>query len=903
MHSYTKTNIICYIFLLLSISVYPQGSWSPAGADLSFPRTLLKSSNVETVRNTLSNSGIIDLYSAIYADANATIPGGSTDVERATKSHIAKDIAFVILMNKKYDSGNIIDLPSDESTALQNKVIPLLQSFETNVDRITTSNLGAYDTWQWRSKELIDYSTAYDLLKGAGLGDDVLSTSKSQIQTFAGNLYIEATRAFYLSFTFFNQVFNNHALMTASALGFASVVLNDATSADVNYQPTSWIGAAMINIENVLFISPKRQSQPNVLSGYYEGPGYFRYAFLNCLPFFRAMGNILPDGTLPYTYSSTVNRSIENPYYDPRYVYLYDWIAKTRMPDGRMIASEDTYINECFPELVLTDNTKYNWTNAYSNYGGSLLVQLEDSRTELWANYIAANPQPCTFTDTLFQSLPSSGDLIFRNSYDSTGTYMHITAKNGTSRINSLGHNQADVSSFMIYKNGAILALDPGYINYDNRNMVGTATEHNMILVDGGGPSIGTVGAANDADGFIENTFNTTKLGYGEARTNYLSVDINRKFLFVRNKYFIDADFISGSASHNYTYQLHGHGLNGYLPSDSGSFTNNLVNEEGTWSIGNESLLAHITANGGMSDFQTPDKVHEVDYGVPGTHTAVYADKNGVQNTEFLAALYPYETTAPVITTLSGSPFTAIKVADGSYTDLAFTQEGTSGSTLSSTISGISDDLTSDASVTLYSLQGVDFDQAFIKNGTGLFDASTQIINSNNRMDISLQATSASTFTGYVSAAGTVEFYIGNTVVGVTGNNINNYYMGALPGYLDIEFLGASNFNIEKISSVVTTSTAIPQKYSLEQNYPNPFNPSTVIKYSLPYSSNLKITLYNELGKKVREIENGFKNAGVYNINFNATGLSSGIYYYTIKANSSDGKQNFMTTKKMVLLH
>ena len=979
------------LFLLFSASIYPQGAWTPAGADLTFPRTLLKSANIATVRSTLSSSGIIDLYAAIYSNANATIPSGSTDIERLTKSHIAKDIAFVILMNRKYEEGVVDDLSPSDVTALQTKVVTLLGSFETNVDRITTGNLTAYDNWQWRSKELIDYCSAYDLLKGAGVDDVTLTTAKSHIQTFAGNLYLEATRAFILTYTFFNQVINNHSLMTASALGFAAVVLNDCTSADANYQPTSWIGAAMVNIENVLFINAKRMSEPNVMAGYYEGPGYLRYAFLNCLPFFRSMGNILPDGSLLYTYSTTVNRSIENPFYDTRYNYLYDWVTKIRLPDGRMPMSEDTYIKDSFPELALTGNSKYNWANSFNGYGSSLLLQLQNGRTELWANYISANPQASVFSDTLFQALPTSGDLVFRSAYSGPGTYMHVTAKNGNARANSYGHNQADVSSFMIYNNGEMLALDPGYIDYNDRTSVGTADEHNMILVDGGGPAIGTTTVSNDVDGYIENTFTTPNLSYGEARTNYSSVDINRKFLFVRNKYYIDADFISGAASHNYTYQLHGHGLEGYLAADSGSFTDNLASGEGIWSKGSESLLAHMTANGGVTNFSKVTKTNEVDAGTPGTHTAVYANKNGVQNTEFLMALYPYESSPATITTLNGSPFTAIKVVDGIYTDLAFTQEGTSLQILSSAISGMADNIGTDATFALYTLKNGAFDEAFIKNGTRLATTSMTVIDATTRMDVYIQSVGSGTYYGYVSAAGTVNFNI-NQILGVTGNNITSYGISAFAGYSNIVFSGPSTFTITAVMPVELTSftaaasgnkiilnwvtvteignhgfdiermnsgkiwnkigfvngagnsnstknysftdanplsgkniyrlkqidkdgkftysqtiegngSTIPQEYSLGQNYPNPFNPSTIIRFSLPFDSQVKMTLYNELGESVKELVNETKNAGAYEINFNANGLASGVYYYTIKANSADGKQNFKTTKKMVLLH
>ena len=95
----------------------------------------------------------------------------------------------------------------------------------------------------------------------------------------------------------------------------------------------------------------------------------------------------------------------------------------------------------------------------------------------------------------------------------------------------------------------------------------------------------------------------------------------------------------------------------------------------------------------------------------------------------------------------------------------------------------------------------------------------------------------------------------------------------------------------------------IPSVYSLENNFPNPFNPSTVIRYSLPFDSNVKLTVYNSLGQVVvDELSVGFKKAGTYDINFNAYSLISGIYFYSIRANSTDGKHSFSFTKKMILM-
>ena len=84
--------------------------------------------------------------------------------------------------------------------------------------------------------------------------------------------------------------------------------------------------------------------------------------------------------------------------------------------------------------------------------------------------------------------------------------------------------------------------------------------------------------------------------------------------------------------------------------------------------------------------------------------------------------------------------------------------------------------------------------------------------------------------------------------------------------------------------------------FSLEQNYPNPFNPNTVISYSLPVASNVKLFIFNTLGQEVKTLVSEYNHAGIHSINFNATDLPSGIYYYKIEAGE------FSQIKKMILL-
>jgi hypothetical protein len=97
-------------------------------------------------------------------------------------------------------------------------------------------------------------------------------------------------------------------------------------------------------------------------------------------------------------------------------------------------------------------------------------------------------------------------------------------------------------------------------------------------------------------------------------------------------------------------------------------------------------------------------------------------------------------------------------------------------------------------------------------------------------------------------------------------------------------------------SKVIEVELKTPIDFELSQNYPNPFNPVTTIKYSLPQSGNVKLNVYNLLGEQVAELVNGYKEAGVHTINFNAENLNSGLYIYKLESNG------FVQSKKMTLI-
>ena len=100
----------------------------------------------------------------------------------------------------------------------------------------------------------------------------------------------------------------------------------------------------------------------------------------------------------------------------------------------------------------------------------------------------------------------------------------------------------------------------------------------------------------------------------------------------------------------------------------------------------------------------------------------------------------------------------------------------------------------------------------------------------------------------------------------------------------------------ENLVTSVKELPGIVETYSLKQNYPNPFNPSTKIRFSVPEQTNLTLKIYNTIGQEVVTLLNGEIAAGNYEVDFNASALSSGVYFYKIQSNS------YTATKKMILI-
>ncbi len=147
-----------------------------------------------------------------------------------------------------------------------------------------------------------------------------------------------------------------------------------------------------------------------------------------------------------------------------------------------------------------------------------------------------------------------------------------------------------------------------------------------------------------------------------------------------------------------------------------------------------------------------------------------------------------------------------------------------------------------------------------------------------------------------------------NTTVNATaatGKNVHNHSdLSSGDGCVDITSPGSTYTarpNISLIIDLVITGlenniTGIPDKYELSQNYPNPFNPVTKINFGIPKQGMVTLKIYDILGREVVRLINEVKPAGYYTIDFDGSGLSSGVYFYKLEVNG------FSDVKRMVLI-
>ncbi len=899
-------NVLSFLvyLLLLSSNLFGQGSYVPNNADLSFPRTLVDRTDIEMVRNNIGSSETkVQLYNIIYEKAIQTPPDENlTNSDRLSRALIAREAAFIYLINRKVENGVLVTLSPLERQEFADKVILLLAAINTEVEVIT--GFSFYFNWQFRTNELSHYLVAYDLLRGADVSAEVLSTAAEKLQVFAGTFYDKTLQlypfpnipTFKLEFYSYNP--NNHGIMYSSTLGLAAIVLGDLTSDDPIYQPISWINAGMWSLDHSLWEAEgaiPRVSERGVLAGYAESPNYFGYGFKNVFPFLRAMWNFLPDDTYDYTFRvypnpiigdgnpQTITKSIRHPWYDPDYYSLYEWIKRIRMPNAKLPAIHDSGINYSTTLPSLSGQSQFH------------LPHIGNGFTNAWVRtqYLCTPVEPGSYDIPLFQAMPESGDLIFRNTYDNpTGTYLHFIGKNGIALYGAKGHHQADATSYQLFYNNENMLLDPGYPGAPNRLSVASAASHNLVLVNGEGPGQVTGEFVNqNNEVFIENYFDRPALDYGELRGGWQGAGIVRKTMFVHNRFFVISDFLRSSSSNTYTFQVHGNGLaEGNSNGVEGNFTSNFPENKYNYTRGGSTNLVSLTtARGGIDDFST-----QIDSAVASGflyHTKVLASKNNVDNTEFLTIHFPFSgQEEPIISEVPNlnNLVSAVHIEDEFFNNLVFTNAADYNAevlfptiTVSAQANGHLNMISIDPSN--------EFKMGFVENGDSLLINSNPVFISENKGDIYIEKIAADTFVGYVGEEGTVRFYNSVQLVPMDGA-VETFLFNEEEGFTSITFSDKGNFTLVA-DSLFTGLTTVDFLEDISVA-PNPSAGVFYLNMEASFLSDASYTITNTNGQLVRQ----HTVISASQMKIDLTSFSSGIYFVNVKTDK--GTKNLKIFKE-----
>ena len=141
-------------------------------------------------------------------------------------------------------------------------------------------------------------------------------------------------------------------------------------------------------------------------------------------------------------------------------------------------------------------------------------------------------------------------------------------------------------------------------------------------------------------------------------------------------------------------------------------------------------------------------------------------------------------------------------------------------------------------------------------------------------------------------------------ITGIASAFAVTYDSTSFPGYFNLKFsISSADFSSWVIDTTIVVKPtdveddlSLPSAYTLEQNYPNPFNPITTIGFGIPEKGDVRLSVLNLLGEEIRVLLNEEKEAGYHSVDFDASELPSGVYFYQLNAGE------FMSTKKMILL-
>ncbi|MDE2704718.1 MAG: heparinase II/III family protein, partial [Gemmatimonadota bacterium] len=438
--------------------------------------------------------------------------------------------------------------------------------------------------------------------------------------------------------------------------------------------------------------------------------------------------------------------------------------------------------------------------------------------------------------------------------------------------------------------------LDAGYINFDNHDKVNKGRNHNVVLVDGKGPPrrrtfpvARTIGDRNDA--FIEGFFTSAVGDYAEVRAAYRGVELRRRVFFADHRYFLMADEIDDPGRrHTYEWRLHGNG--GGTSGGAYARAGNLAR----WTRDKAELLAFLPEQPGRVALES-EAIHSFDYRQEQTHAMLRVQQEGVDG-RYLAVLYPRmrREARPAFETISAQGAEAALVALAGVRDVAWLR---SGNASEATVSGPDASLVSDARFGYVRYVDGQLIRFVAQDATYLLADGETVFRASGTIDVSLERDDYAGFVRGPDAGYQLRMpHLGNewSAARFLGGA---WWSTAVEGeMLVLELAGEGTLELGADQHVEAQKGVLPrpERYALHPNAPNPFNPTTKIRFDLPASSLVQLTVYNVLGQQVERLVERRMPPGRHEVEWDASGYRSGLYFYALKADS------YRAQHKMILL-
>lgn len=548
-----KKGLICLGFILMLTLV----TWEPAMAQTTGPwkpglthrpRLLWEAAQWPAITSRLNREPYITLYNRVVSVAGRTVQPAPALYDASREyltANIAKNAAFVWAV--------------ESDSAYGEKAAQILET-EMSVDFTWSGLIGLYDLIDddvHVSEAMQGYLAAYDILAGTGY---ISSTREQAIHDRVETMFVNAWQFYLVDFYFLKQVlsFNNHFTKLASAFGSAAITLNDS-----NYA-TEWINLAMAWGTYRLFdvITTPRGT-------FSEGPSYMVYAAVNHIPFFLQYDRFTngEDATFQKRQCNLFGQNctyspvfISNPLENAVLLNMSKWWVDIRMPNGMCPPTDDSFEKGFFNGLMagaLGDGElAWDWLNTPGSPYNTVYC------ADLSADMI------CTYDDSITPVEPTRGPSIvndedayavFRTDWSEDADYAILLAENGVARIGGSLHEQADNLSFIYYSQRQMLAIDPGYIRWEERQLVRYGVDHNIVAVNGAGPPAPMILPFGGVDAFIRLYDLADSPQFAVANATYAQTDWVRAFFFYDGLALV-GDFLQSDQLNSYDFLLHGNG-------------------------------------------------------------------------------------------------------------------------------------------------------------------------------------------------------------------------------------------------------------------------------------------------------------------------------------------------------